>query len=75
MEQPNTKSTQEKMNELEGQMQEQMAKYRKSLEEAEKNLSETAQELRTIIKKHPLAAVGIALTLGFLIGRCFGSRK
>lgn len=71
----NLKSAQEKMSELEGQMDEQMKKYRKTLEETEKNLSESAQQLRTMIKQHPLAAISIALVVGYFVGRCFTSKK
>lgn len=53
-----------------------IAKHKKTLEAVQAQVNENANDLRKLIKKHPLLAVTVALSvgafIGLLIGRCTG---
>jgi ElaB/YqjD/DUF883 family membrane-anchored ribosome-binding protein len=56
-------------NTIEDEVEKFKQKNKEILGDIEKNVDESTKELKNLIKKNPLLAVGAAFAVGFLVGR------
>ncbi len=62
-------------NELITSVQKLHDEHKSKLDELEKKLKNSKEDLTNLIHKYPLTSVAIALGIGFLVGKLFSNKK